>query len=257
MRADPVHLGFHGDRLIMADSSRLAVTPEESLEFVTALNAHFAGEGISFLAPHPQRWYLRTTPGIPPRTTPTSEAAGQNVEALLPQGDDGARWRRVINEAQMLLHEHSRNEAREQRGQPTVNSIWIWGAGRDCRLSPAFDALWSDHPLAVGLAAASGGTARPLPASGASFLEAQHSGAHLVVLTLPPTVSGDLAEWRGAVATVERSWFSALLAGLWDGALESLTLHGLGPHYGYTSVLTRQDRLHFWRTRRPLHAYAP
>lgn len=256
MRADPVHLRLHGDRLILADASRLAVTPDEAREFVAALNSHFAGQGISFVAARPQRWYVRTGNGARVQTTPTSEAAGRSIEALLPRGDDSARWRRVINEAQMLLHEHPGNEAREQEGRPTVNSVWFWGAGRAGRLAPACDVLWADDTVAAGLAAASGGTAQPLPASGASLLESGRGGTHLAVLSLPATAYGELAEWREALTALERTWAAVLLGGLWNAALESLTLHGLGPDYGYTSVLTRRDRLRLWRTRRPLRAYA-
>ena len=256
MRADPVHLKLHGDRLVLADDSRLAVTPDEAREFVAALDSHFAGEEISLIAPRPQRWYLRIAYEPRLRTTPTSEAAGRSVEALLPDGDDGARWRRIINEAQMLLHQHPCNEAREHQGQLAVNSIWVWGSGRDRTLAASYDAVWTDHPLATGLAAASGGAAHPLPASGASLLDARPSGTQLVVLPLPATAYGDLADWRDAVAMLERLWIAPLLSGLRDAALESLTLHGLGPDYGYTSTLTRRDRLRFWRVRRPLHAYA-
>lgn len=256
MRADPVHLKLHGDRLILADASRLAVTPDEAREFVAALNSHFAGEGISFVAARPQRWYMRTGSEARLHTAPTSEAAGRSIEALLPRGDDSARWRRVFNEAQMLLHQHPGNEAREQEGRPAVNSIWIWGAGRDRRPGAVYDVLWAEDPVAAGLAAASGGTVRTLPASGASLLESGRGGTHLAVLSLPATAYGELAEWREALATLERSWAAVLLGGLWNAALESLTLHGLGPDYGYTSVLTRRDRLRFWRTRRPLQAYA-
>lgn len=255
MRADPVHLKLHGDRLILAEASRLAVTPDETREFVAALNSHFAGAGISFVAPHPQRWYVRTRDEARLHATPTSEAAGRSIEALLPRGDDSARWRRVMNEAQMLLHQHPRNEAREQEGRPAVNSVWIWGAGRDGRLAAAYDVLWADDPVAKGLAAASGGVVRPLPPTGASLLESG-GGTRLAVLPLPATAYGDLAEWREAVVALERTWLAVLLAGLRDAALDSLTLHGLGPDHGYTSVLTRRDRLRFWRTRRPLRSYA-
>jgi hypothetical protein len=257
MRADPVHLKIHGDQLILADASRLAVTPEESRECVAALNSHFASDGISFVAPHPERWYVRTPKEPRLRTTPTSEASGRSVETLLPQGDDGARWRKIINEAQMLLHQQPCNQSREQRGLPAINSIWIWGPGRDRGLGASYDAVWADHPVATGLAAASGSTARPLPASGASLLESRHVGMHLVILKQPATAYGDLSEWRDAVEGVERAWTAALVAGLWEGALESLTLHGLGPDYSYISVLTRRDRLRVWRIRRPLRAYAP
>ena len=256
MHADPVHLKIHGDRLILADASRLGVTPDESRECIAALNSHFTDDGISFSAPHPERWYLRTAHETRLRTTPTSEAAGRNVEPILPQGNDSARWRRVINEAQMLLHQQPCNEIRERQARPAVNSIWVWGPGRDHALATIYDVVWSDHPLAAGLAAASGAAARPLPASGPSLLQARHTGNHLVVLALPATAYGDVADWRDAVVMMERSWAAALLAGLWDGALESLTLHGLGPDHGYRSVVARRDRLCFWRTRRPLRAYA-
>jgi len=256
MRADPVHLKFHGDGLILADASRLGLTPEESREFIAALNSHLSGEGTSFVAPRPQRWYVRAAREMRLVTTPTSEAAARNVQALLPQGEDGARWRRIINEAQMLLHQHPCNEAREQQGRLGVNSIWVWGPGHDCKVAAAYDGIWADHPVATGLAAASGSAARPLPASGEPLLGSGHIGTQLVVLTLPATAYGEAAEWRDALTFLERSWFSVLLAGLRDSALESLTLHGLGPDHGHTSVLTRRGCLHFWRIRRPLHAYA-
>ncbi|MGH8662175.1 MAG: hypothetical protein ACREUB_10495 [Burkholderiales bacterium] len=256
MRADPVHLKVHGDRLILADAARLAVTAGESRDFVAALNLHFAGDGISFVAPCPQRWYVRTAAEARLRTTPTAEATGRNVDALLPQGEDGAHWRKVINEAQMLLHQHPCNEAREQQGRLAVNSVWIWGSGRARTLTAVYDALWTDHPVAAGLAAASGAAAWPLPPSGAALLESGRGGTHLVVLPLPATAYGDLAEWRAAAAMLERSWIAVLLEGLRDAVVESLTLHGLGPDHGYTSVLVKRDRLRLWRTRRPLRAYA-
>ena len=39
------------------------------------------------------------------------------------------RWHSILNEIQMVLHEHPVNEAREGRGEPPVNSVWLWGAG--------------------------------------------------------------------------------------------------------------------------------
>ena len=256
MRADPVHLKIHGDRLVLADASRLAVTPEEARDCVAALNSHFASDAISFFAPHPERWYARTANEPRLRATPTSEVAGRSIEALLPQGNDGALWRRVVNEAQMLLHQQPCNQAREQQGQPAINSIWLWGPGRGGDLASSFGTVWANDPLAIGLAQASGSTARSLPHSGASLLQSREAGTHLLVIKQPLTAYGDLQEWRDAAEDLERSWTATLVAGLWDGALDSLTLHGLGPDYGYTSVLARRDRLRIWRTRRPLRAYA-
>ncbi|OGA21406.1 MAG: hypothetical protein A3I02_09220 [Betaproteobacteria bacterium RIFCSPLOWO2_02_FULL_67_26] len=257
MHADPVHLRVHGDRLVLADATRLQVTPDEARAFIAALGAHFAAEGIAIIAPDPQRWYLRSADEPRLSTNPTAEVAGRSIEPFLPSGDDGAHWRRVINEAQMLLHDHPRNQEREARGELPVNSIWPWGAGRARRPATPYDAVWGGHPLATGLATAGGVAARRLPASGTELLKALNGRSQLVVLSsLPATAYGDLTAWRAAVSLLERDWLAPLLAGLADSGLNSITLHGLGPDFGQVSEYRPRDRLRFWRRTRPLHAYA-
>jgi hypothetical protein len=254
MHADPVHLRVHGDRLVLADASRLSITAEEAQEFVAALTAHFAAEGMLFVAPSPQRWYVRLVTGPRLRVLPTSEMAGRSIEPFLPSGEDGARWRRFFNEAQMVLHGHPRNEP---RGALPVNSVWLWGAGCARRLVSPYDVVWSDHPLAAGLAMASGAAMRPLPDAGSSQLqEMSFSNPLIVAASLPATAYGDLADWRDGVAAIERTWFAPLLDGLRNGTLDALTLHGLGPDYGYSVTMMPRDLWRLWRLKRPLHTYA-
>ncbi len=254
MHADPVHLRVHGDRLVLADASCLSIAMEEAHDFVAALNSHFAAEGMLFVAPSPQRWYLRLAGAPRMRAIPTAEVAGRSIEPFLPSGEDGAHWRRFFNEAQMVLHGHARNEA---RGALPVNSVWLWGAGRARPLASFHDVVWSDHPLAAGLAMASSAAMRPLPDAGASLLQESGFKTPLVVVTsLPATAYGDLAGWRDAAAALERTWFAPLLAGLKNEALETLTLHGLGPDHGYIATVSRRDLWRFWRPKRPLQSYA-
>ena len=256
LRADPVHLRVHGDRLVLADASRLALAADEARHYVATLNAHFAGEAMTFVAPHPQRWYARLAAEPRLDTPPTAEVAGRSVASFLPAGGDGARWRKAVNEVQMLLHDHPCNSAREAGGHLPVNSVWLWGAGREGRLTTPYGSLWADHPLVAGLGAASGITTRPLPASGA-LLDPRGGGTQLVVLaSLPPTAYGDLPRWREALAALEQNWFAPLLDALRERAIESLTLHGLGPDFGYASEIHPRDCWRFWRARRPLDAYA-
>src|SRR3990172_4623918 len=56
LRADPVHLRLQRDQLLLA-----GVQPggEEGAALGASLNEHFAGQGMEFFAPHPQRWYVR------------------------------------------------------------------------------------------------------------------------------------------------------------------------------------------------------
>ena len=256
MHADPVHLKLHGNRLILADASRLHIEAEEARELVAALNAQFAPERLEFSAPRPQRWYVRLA-GEPRLTAvPTAVVAGRNIEAFMPAGKDAARWGRIANEAQMLLHSHPRNDAREASGALPVNSLWFWGAGRFRKLAAPYDAVWTDHPLAAGLAAAASTATRPLPGSAAEFL-AQPGGENvLVVAAMPATAYGEISTWTEAVIALEHVWCEPLLAALGNGALKTLTLHGLGPDYGYTATFAPGDRYRFWRRRQPLNRYA-
>jgi hypothetical protein len=262
LQADPVHLKVQRDHLILADANCFEITAQEAADMLAALNAHFLQDGIEFVAPVPQRWYARTREEARIRTTPTAEVTGRSIERFLPAGDDAARWRRLASEAQMLLHQHPCNDARETRGELPINSIWFWGAGRMCSVGAGlpYRAVWSDHPLALGLAAGAGLEVRPLPQSSAQLMETgrnlAHDGPVLIVLDeLRRAACNDLQAWRNALATLEARWFAPLLEALKRGALQGVTLHALGLDSSFASVYTRFDRFKFWRRRRRLAEY--
>ena len=50
--------------------------------------------------------------------------------------------RMLLNEVQVLLHQHPLNAARQTRGLPPVNSVWFWGAGRLPAPGPSPTAAW-------------------------------------------------------------------------------------------------------------------
>src|SRR3546814_5998711 len=49
------------------------------------------------------------------------------IHDLLPAGNDGRRWRAVLNEAQIVLHNHPVNAERVRSGRMPVNSLWFHG----------------------------------------------------------------------------------------------------------------------------------
>ena len=51
LRADPVHLRAHRDRLVLADSSAFDISRDEADAFIEALNGHFAADKLHFVAP--------------------------------------------------------------------------------------------------------------------------------------------------------------------------------------------------------------
>ncbi len=128
LRADPVAISMQREQTIL--QADIAVSENEAAQLCASLNAHFAADGLCFAAPHPQRWYLQLeqTPAL--ETHSLSQVVGENMHAHLPQGKDALRWHSVFNEIQMLFYEHEVNQAREQRGEHPVSSVWLWGGGR-------------------------------------------------------------------------------------------------------------------------------
>jgi hypothetical protein len=130
LRADPVYLrpDMNGVRLIAWGN--LGLTAAEAEEFLRPLRPLFGDVGFPISSPAPERWYL----ALPresniPAFTPPVEGLGEDLLSHLPQGPEAQRWRSLMNEAQVLLHNHPRNAARVAAGLLPVNSLWFWGGG--------------------------------------------------------------------------------------------------------------------------------
>ena len=166
LRADPVHIRVGRDSPSLADTAAFDLARDEAQALVASLNAYFAPDNLVFHPTRPDRWYVRCVRPSAIATTPTADARGRPLETLLPQGADAPRWHAVLNEVQMLLHEHPVNDAREARGALPVNSVWLWGGGT--LVKPArtpYACVLSGDPVARGLALAAGARHEPVPGS--------------------------------------------------------------------------------------------
>lgn len=258
--ADPVHLQPQQDQLVLFDAHALNISRVEADQVVQALNAHFADTAYTFHSIQPERWYARLPAAIDIRTDALPDVAGKSINERLPDGPDGAKLRKLMNEAQMLLHTHPVNQAREAQGHPTINSIWFWGSGR----LPTVDAkpyayLWASNAVAQGLAVASHTPWSELPANGRTLLDmAVGRGAHLVVLDglRSSAAQGDHDAWQKGLRVLEEKWFKPVAHAYRKGQLDGLTLHALGPRHSMTFTLGAHARWKFWRRARPLKHYA-
>src|SRR6266508_67508 len=252
MRADPVHLQVGRDSLVLADSAAFEVSRAESEALVEALNRHF-GQTMLVYPLRPARWYVRLDKAPDMQTTPAAAARGAAIDEKLPAGPDAMRFHALMNEAQMLLHEHPVNAGREARGDLSLNSIWFWGGGViEAAKARPFSAVVGDDPLARGLALAAGIPARALPRDAGSMLASlADEGVALVVLDA--LREAQLRERRTAL---ERDWFLPLLAALKSSRIGMLTLHLAGENRLLQVETVRSDLRYFWRLRRPLSAYA-
>ena len=254
LRADPVHLRLQRDQLVLLPE--VIVSADEAAQLSAALNEYFAGQGMEFSAPQPQRWYVRLDQLPDIETVTLSQAAGRNVRGLLPKGKEAAHWHRVFNEIQMLLFAHPANAAREARGELPVNSLWLWGGGT-ANISPQknYDIVSSDEALAGMFAAA---TDIPFAEWPAQWHTEDNGGRQLLVWTglRSALVRGDPDAWCAALQEFETGYAQPLWRALRAGKISQLQVDVLGVDHARRLLLTRTDAWAFWRRNRPLAEYA-
>jgi len=241
LHADPVHLHAQGSELVLVDAGHLQVDAAESAALIGALQAHFAQDGLLLQAGAPARWFLRASAPAALRTVALEMAIGRNVDALLPRGPDALTWLRRANEAQMLLHVHPVNVAREARGAPALNSLWLWGAGMLPQCRSAFAGVWGGDDFVRGMARSAGNAAHALPADASTLLAAAGSGEHLIVLDPPADDGADALE---ALAV---RWAEPLLRALASARVARAVLATYSGGRRLSWSITRRDLWKFWR----------
>lgn len=131
LRADPATIvpDMQGARM-MASAETLRLEQSDVDALLPTLQPLFAGFGFQLDAPTPSRWYLRLPEDTPlPAFAAPETVLGDDLFSHLPDGEHGRRWRALLTEAQVVLHQHAWNEARIAQGKRAVNSLWFWGAG--------------------------------------------------------------------------------------------------------------------------------
>ncbi len=251
LRADPLHLKLHRDRML---ASGVLITADEAARFCVSLNEYFAGQGLEFFAPHPQRWYLRVDVLPDIRTKPVSAILGGNVGGSLATGAEATRWNQLFNEIQMVLFAHPLNEA---RGELPVNSVWLWGGGDAVpNFERNYDIVSSDDTLLEILASAAGISFKALPAIWK--FDPRHARQLLAWNGLRTAMqSGDLAAWRSVLAAAEVACAQPLYRALRNGTIERLRLDVVSAEGVRKFILRRGDSWAFWRGTKRLAEYSP
>ncbi|KAF1006908.1 MAG: hypothetical protein GAK28_02228 [Luteibacter sp.] len=253
--ADPawVQPELNGARLL--GCGNLGVLPEEAEGMVVALAETFSAEGMSLSVGDPQHWQLRVPEyvGVPAFPEP-EEALGADLFEQLPQGEEGRRWRALLNEAQVVLHNHPTNALRTREGLPPINSVWLWGAG----VLPDWvecgqQRIYSDDLLVWALAQKADVEVQPRSAllSGGTNETRTSVGARLRAMH-----AGDTPESRASAllqislldlqdiqpTAFERDWWPMLQSHLDAGTELRLSFAD-----GRRMVLRKRHRLRFWR----------
>lgn len=158
LSADPawVEPDMNGVRLLAC--GRMQLDMETARALAEPLRPVFDEAGMSLEISAPDHWHLRLPAEMPvPSFAAPEQALGEDLAQHLPQGAEGRRWRVLLNDIQVLLHQQPLNARRRARGMSPVNSLWLWGGGRlpeACR--SALASVVSDDLLLRALAARAG-----------------------------------------------------------------------------------------------------
>ena len=250
LRADPVHLRLMRDRLVLAPAAALDLKLDDAKALCEALNRHF-GSRMTLQVVDAERWVATTDADFSIDTAPPLALAGRDVSVALPTATSA-----LLNEAQMVLHAHPMNEAREI----PLNSVWFWGAGPVPTVtSKRWHSVNADDPLVLGLGRATGARHQALtPSAGAWLDRAPEEGRHLVLLDAlrAPVALEQTGEYQEALARLERDWFAPLLEALRDGRIGMITIHVPDAAESLAYETIRTDLRRFWRRPRSLEHYA-
>ena len=134
-RCNLVTLRFLGNNIVMEDFSAGHITDEEARKVMIDLNKEMATNEIRFYAGVSYRHLMVLKNGAAKSSNlekleiiPPHDIIGREISPFLPQMKEPILT--LMKESQRLLKNHPVNDAREAKGLPPANSIWLWGQGR-------------------------------------------------------------------------------------------------------------------------------
>jgi 2,3-bisphosphoglycerate-independent phosphoglycerate mutase len=138
-RCNLVTLKFQGSKIVMEDFSAGHITDGEAKKVILDLNKEMATNEIRFYSGVSYRHLMVLKNGAAKfsnleklELTPPHDIIGKEITTLLSQMKEPVLA--LMNESQKLLKSHPINLARESKGLPPANSIWLWGQGRSPRM---------------------------------------------------------------------------------------------------------------------------
>tara|TARA_R110002096_G_scaffold163266_1_gene330652 strand:+ start:2129 stop:3100 length:972 start_codon:yes stop_codon:yes gene_type:complete len=230
--ADPVYLEPRLDHLCLHAFRRGDIASRDIRALIDYLQTTLEGDdqfGFTRLGPH---GYLSSPQPIATAAVSADVVDQDKPDEYLPDGDGADRFRNLVSEIEMALHDHDINQARQAGGLRPVNSLWLWGGGiapqQATRPQPP---LFSDDALSTGYWYSATAVAEPWLGSIEACLENSVAG---FVAQVPDDIETPVLE------TVLQGLRSALRADRLSG-LTLLFRDGLRAH------IRRSHALRVWR----------
>jgi hypothetical protein len=218
--AVPVHRVAGMSRVQLHPAGMLAMGPEEAAAFCESFAREFGGEGLRLHAVGDGLLLEGLESGAGDDVDP-SACLGSELSAEPATTPAGRRRRRFHAEAEMWLHGHALNEARESRGQLAMNGLWLWGGARPLQ-RPSRQPAHSRGPMAFGAdpfllgIARHAGLAPPRPAQPLPALDVADALVVVSAAARDPRAS--------ALQRLETDWFAPVLQAVESGNIPWLRL---------------------------------
>ncbi|MBC7709076.1 MAG: hypothetical protein H7203_03375 [Rhizobacter sp.] len=196
--ATPLHAALGLTDLTPIDPALIALNEIESRALCDAADAHLAVDGVRLFFADANTWLVRCASEINVLSERPDWLIGEPLRPNLPRGKDARLVERWMNELQMLLFAHPVNAAREERGLPAINVVWLWGFGPVPPLPQAGEG-WSEGGRALATTArtpgagAGAGADKIVPASPDCG-----SGAHASLDFVTALRNGNVSAWQNA-----------------------------------------------------------
>jgi hypothetical protein len=235
--ADPVYLEPRLDHVCLHAQAAESLPEGDFRQLVDHLQATLGDDQEYGFARLGSYGYLRAGEPIATASVPPQVVHLDLPNDHLPASGDTDRYRKLVSEVEMSLHDHAVNQRRHAAGLQPINCLWFWGGGyAPEQVAEPLPPLFAEEPLIVGYWLSKGGTVADWPGDAASCYAASAGGFVAVV----PDTADD--------ASLERC-LSELRSLLHSGQLGRLTLF-FGD--GIEATILPRHRWRFWRMRSPI-----
>jgi len=126
LQAVPVSFQISQHGIFCLPIEAAEMTDQEEMQDIVVSLQDLLPSGSEIVVDQPGSWSIWLTHKPDIKTTALKNVLGKEISRYLPQGSEGADWRKTLTEMQMVLHSHAVNQAREQRGQVRIDSLWFW-----------------------------------------------------------------------------------------------------------------------------------
>ena len=118
------------DDMVMKDYTGGHLSHGDSGLLIDALNEQVIDAPVTFHhgGSYHNLMFIKSPP-ISERLSPPNELIGEGIRQFMPEGEPARELVFVMNQAQIILHNHAFNRKRNADKEDPVNSVWFWGNG--------------------------------------------------------------------------------------------------------------------------------